>query len=206
MMRPGCPGDVGVVIHCAGPLAWEILIEGSAQGTVDELDSPTNAENRKTGRPGRRKESQLESVALRINRAELRRWLRSVMARVDVFTSREQQAVTCFDGTGRRAIPHELRQNERDAAGARYGVYVRGVHSRPTDVLPLPNHATHSDPGLHRNTESGKKGHCGSSILAGSSSMPINGRDALPTETVPICGAPSTDGASYSSTPRAFSF
>lgn len=39
--------------------------------------------------------------------------------------------------------------------------------------------------------------------MAGSTSMPIRGSDALPTDTLPISGAPSTEAPSYSITPRA---
>ncbi len=192
-MAPGIARALRPVLHGAGSLRWEILKQGTAQCHIDQLNTAANAQDWDPALPGHRKERELKQISLPTGRIEVGRRPGAVPGRVDVLTTGEQQAVDPIEGSSRHRGAHQWREHQRDPPCDQYGSNVGGVDPGTLRPIPASHHSAHADPRRHHwITESGKNGQRGSSIRAGSSWIPMSGTVVLPTDTVPIWGAPST--------------
>src|SRR6266568_3015927 len=178
------------VRHGAGPLAIQILIQGAAERDVEDLNAPTDRENRQAARARRRNERELGGVTHGIDIAQARMRRRPVAVRRDVFTTREHQpADRCEGGSFERA---HVRRVQCDAIAAIDHAARRG-HG---NWLSLRH-----DVGV--GAEPPNNGQRGLLTLAQSTRTPYRFRTVLPPMTVPIAGWPAGSSWSRSSTPMA---
>ena len=169
----------------------------AAHRHVHQLQAATDAEHRQAALARGGEEGELEPVAGRVHRAELRRRVHAVPHRVDVLAAGEQHGVDALERVRRVLGRDGGRQDDRHRAGGRDRVDVDGIDPGAAGALPVPAHAADRDARHpHRASESGNRGQLGSSMRCMSTSMPISGSVASPMETMPRRGAPSTGSPS----------
>src|SRR2546427_10159533 len=155
-----------IVLHRAWTLGWDVLIQRAPHRHVDELNAPTDAENRQLHLASRREERQLEEIALPTRWKEVWRWLGMIPGGMHIFSASEEQAVHPRERPGRERRSEKRREDERHTTRGNHRFHVCGVDACPVRAVPLAVDAAHRDERrAHGNTESGKKGHRGSSIL-----------------------------------------
>ena len=135
------------MLHRAGELRGQVLVQGAAVHHVDHLDAPADAQHGLARGPGQGVKGGLHIIPAAAELPALVRGLLSVQAGVQVLSPGEQEPVAqgrvALQGLGAGGIG----QDHRGGPGVLQALYVTGQH--PIAVLPLVVQGQNGDQWLH---------------------------------------------------------
>src|ERR1051325_5853470 len=191
--QPVASGRVGVIDRAPPALAREVLVQGAAQGHVQDLDAATDGEDGKPATLRAGDERELDGIAGGIGFAEPGMRQRAIARRLDVLTPGEHQpldAVEC--GARGLGVEHRWDQGGHEA-GAGEGAHVRDVEG---DAFPTAVGAARRahrddlghDVGAGEGEGEPRSGQLGLETPRQSTRTPYSGMVLSPPLTVPSCG------------------
>ena len=157
------------MVHRAGALARQVLIQRAAEGDVQDLDAAADGQDREPASLGARDEGQLDRVARPIGLAQLGVRRRPVAAGLHILAPREDETVHPVERGARRVGVEDGRDDEGNDPGAHEGVHVSRIQG---DALP-------PRVGAARRAHRHDPRHCAE--LGGAAGVPSNGHFGFET-------------------------